>query len=128
MVYPLPEVLLLILCAVMAGEDDFVEIERWGKRKLDFLRRLLPFRRGIPSHNTLNDVMNALPAPLFAECFVAWVASLSEAEPDIVAIDGKTSRRAKASGGDPLHLVPAWASRQRLVPGLSRTVSTGFRT
>lgn len=50
--YPLPEVLLIVLCGVMAGADDFVEIERWARRKLDFLRRLLPFARGVPSHDT----------------------------------------------------------------------------
>jgi predicted transposase YbfD/YdcC len=116
-VYPLPEILLLVLCGTLAGAEDFVEVARWGRRKLDFLRRLLPFERGIASHDTLNDVMNALPAALFAECFTAWVASLRESAPDIVAIDGKTSRRSKARGSDPLHLVSAWASRQRLVLG-----------
>lgn len=116
-VYPLPEILLLVLCATLAGAEDFVEIARWGRRKLDFLRRLLPYERGIASHDTLNDVMNALPAGLFAECFTAWVEGLREAAPDIVAIDGKTSRRARARGSDPLHLVSAWASRQRLVLG-----------
>lgn len=56
-VYPLPELLLLVLCATLCGAEDFVEITRWGKRKLDFLRRLLPFEHGIPSHDALNDVM-----------------------------------------------------------------------
>ena len=116
-VYPLPEILLVVLCATLGGAEDFVEIARWGQRKLGFLRRLLPFARGIASHDTLNDVMNALPAGLFAECFTAWVESLRESTPDIVAIDGKTSRRSKAKGSDPLHLVSAWASRQRLVLG-----------
>jgi predicted transposase YbfD/YdcC len=116
-VYPLPEVLLVVLCATLGGAEDFVEIARWGQRKLDFLRRLLPFERGIASHDTLNDVMNALPASLFAECFTRWVESLREEVPDIVAIDGKTSRRSRAKGSDPLHLVSAWASRQRLVLG-----------
>jgi predicted transposase YbfD/YdcC len=116
-VYPLPEILLVVLCATLGGAEDFVEIARWGQRKLDFLRRLLPYARGIASHDTLNDVMNALPAPLFAECFTAWVESLRERAPDIVAIDGKTSRRSRAKGSDPLHLVSAWASRQRLVLG-----------
>jgi hypothetical protein len=109
-VYPLPEILLLVLCATLAGAEDFVEIARWGRRKLEFLRRLLPYARGIASHDTLTEVMNALPAPLFAECFTAWVASLRESAPDIVAIDGKTSRRSRAKGSDPLHLVSAWAS------------------
>ena len=66
-VYPLPEILLVVLCATLGGAEDFVEIARWGQRKLDFLRRLLPYECGIASHDTLNDVMNALPAPLFAE-------------------------------------------------------------
>jgi len=60
--YPLPEILLVVLCGTMAGAEDFADIERWAKRKLDFLRRFLAFERGIPSHDTLNDVMNALPA------------------------------------------------------------------
>jgi predicted transposase YbfD/YdcC len=116
-VYPLPEILLVVLCATLGGAEDFVEVARWGQRKLDFLRRLLPYERGIASHDTLNDVMNALPATLFAECFTAWVEGLREEAPDIVAIDGKTSRRTKAKGSAPLHLVSAWASRQRLVLG-----------
>ncbi len=116
-VYPLKEILLVILCAVMAGADDFVEIERWAKRKLDFLHRFLPFEHDVCSHETLNDVMNALPAELFAERFSNWVASLREDVADIVAIDGKTSRRAHQNAGRPLHLVSAWASRQRLVLG-----------
>ena len=116
-VYPLPEILMTVVCGTMAGAEDFVEIERWANRKLDFLRRLLPFERGIPSHDTLNDVLNALPAPLFADCFTAWVEAVREREPDIVAIDGKTSRRARRGGGHPLHLVSAWACGQRLVLG-----------
>ena len=115
--YPLAEIMLLVLCATLAGADGFVDIRLWGKTKLDFLRRLLPFKKGIPSHDTLNDVMNALDPALFSECFVAWVEDLREDEPDIVALDGKTSRRAKRGDAHPLHVVSAWASRQRLVLG-----------
>ncbi|MCP4047210.1 MAG: ISAs1 family transposase, partial [Gammaproteobacteria bacterium] len=115
--YPLPEILLVVLCGVMAGADDFVEIERWGKRKLEYLRRHLPYKDGICSHDTLNDVMNALPGELFSDCFTNWVSALRDQDPEIVAIDGKTSRRAHARNGPRLHLVSAWASRQRLVLG-----------
>lgn len=118
-VYPLPEVLLAVLCATMAGAEDFVEVERWANRKLDFLRRFLPFADGIPSHDTLNDVINALPAESFQACFVAWVEGLRDGDREIVAVDGKTSRRShnRDKGQNPLHLVSAWASRQRLVLG-----------
>jgi predicted transposase YbfD/YdcC len=116
-VYPLPEIMLLVLCATIAAAEDFVEIRRWGREKLTFLRTMLPFARGLPSHDTRNDVMNALDPALFSDCFVAWVESLREAAPDIVAVDGKSSRRARRGGAHPLHVVSAWASRQRLVLG-----------
>ena len=94
--YPLPEVLLIVLCGVMAGGDDFVEIERWARRKLGFLRRMLPFRCGILSHDTLNDVFNAIDPELFKACFLDWVETLRDGEAEVIAIDGKTSRRTHA--------------------------------
>jgi predicted transposase YbfD/YdcC len=117
--YPLTEILLVVLCATVAGAEDFVEIRRWGLVNLKFLRRLLPFADGIASHDTLNDVINAIDGELFGQCFGDWVEGLREAEPDIVAIDGKSSRRThdRGRGRGPLHLVSAWASRQRLVLG-----------
>lgn len=122
-VYPLPEVLLLVLCATLAGAEDFVEVVRWGRSKLPFLRRFLPYARGVPSHDTLCDVISALDPELFKAAFTTWVEALREAEPDIVAIDGKTSRRThdRGRGRSPLHMVSAWASRQRLVLGQEAT-------
>jgi DDE_Tnp_1-associated len=55
--YPLPEILLLLLSATLAGADDCVEIEFWGKEQLAFLRRFLPYKHGIPSHDTLTGVL-----------------------------------------------------------------------
>jgi predicted transposase YbfD/YdcC len=117
--YPLPEILLLVLCATLSGMEDFVEIRLWGKERLDFLKRFLPFERGVPSHDALNDVINALDAELFKQCFANWVESLRDTDAEIIAIDGKTSRRthARNKGRGPLHLVSAWANRQRLVLG-----------
>lgn len=118
-IYPLPEILLLILAATIAGAEDFVEIEEWGNERLDFLRAFLPFASGIPSHDALNDLVNALDPELFKGCFTSWVVTLRDTDPDIIAIDGKTSRRThnRARGREPLHLVSAWAARQRLVLG-----------
>lgn len=123
--FPLPEVLLVVLCGTLAGAEDFVEIRRWGQVHQEFLRRMLPFKAGVPSHDTLNDVINAIDSALFAECFTGWVESLrdpasaSATTPEIIAIDGKTSRRTHDRSKDrgPLHMVSAWASRQRLVLG-----------
>ena len=117
--YPLRELLLLVLSATLAGMEDFVEIKLWGEQRLDFLRRFYPYERGVPSHDTLNDLINALDSQVFKACFIAWVEGLRDDEPDLIAIDGKTSRRShdRAKGRAPLHMVSAWACRQRLVLG-----------
>lgn len=117
--YPLREILLLVLCATLAGMEDFVDIKMWGDQRLAFLRRFYPYERGVPSHDTLNDLINAIDPDTFKACFMAWVADLREDTPDLIAIDGKTSRRShdRAKGRAPLHMVSAWASRQRLVLG-----------
>ena len=66
--YPLPEILLLLLSATLAGADDCVEIELWGREQLAFLRRFLPYKHGIPSHDTLTGVLAALD-PAFDDEF-----------------------------------------------------------
>lgn len=117
--YPLPELLLLLLCGTVAGANDFVELTLWGGEHLAFLRRFLPFARGIPSHDTLCEVIAAIDPELFKTCFANWVERLRCLGPEAIAIDGKTARRshARAKGRGPLHTVSAWATGQRLVLG-----------
>ena len=69
----MPEILLLAPGATLTGMEDFVEIRLWGDQRLDFLRRFLSYERGLPAHDTLNDVINGLDADLFKTCFANWV-------------------------------------------------------
>ena len=117
--YPLDEVLLLSLLAVLAGAETFVDIARFGDRKQDFLRRFRPFLAGTPSHDHLGDIFATLDAEQFQRCFVGWVSSLSGAPAAVIAIDGKTSRRSFQKPGSKaaIHMVSAFAARQRLVLG-----------
>ena len=121
-VYPLGEVLLLCLLAVLAGAETFADIARFGEKKLSLLRRFLPFRDGTPAHDHLGDIFAVLDAETFQRCFVSWVASLTGAPVDVIAIDGKTSRRSyqKKGAKEAIHMVSAFASRQRLVLGQTK--------
>jgi predicted transposase YbfD/YdcC len=115
--YPLDEILLLSLCGAISGCEDFTDIAEYGEEKLDFLRTLLPFTHGIPSHDTLNDLFRDLNAADFGKIFTAWTASLSAQVPTLVSIDGKTLRGSRDGAKGPLHLVSAWAGEQRRVLG-----------
>jgi predicted transposase YbfD/YdcC len=118
-IYPLDEVLLLCLLAVLGGAETFVDIALFGEKKIGLLRRFRPFRNGTPSHDHLGDIFATLDAGEFQRCFVAWVAALTGAPADVIAIDGKTLRRSyqKKGAKAPIHMVSAFAARQRLVLG-----------
>ena len=121
-IYPLPEVLLLCLLAVLAGAETFVDIARFGEKKLDLLRRFRPFLHGTPAHDHLGDILSVLDAEQFERCFVNWVAALTGAPREVIAIDGKTLRRsgAKKDAQAAVHMVSAFAAHQRLVLGQVR--------
>jgi predicted transposase YbfD/YdcC len=118
-VYPLEEILLLCLLAVLAGAETFTDIARFGTKKLALLRRFRPFRDGTPAHDHLGDIFATLDAEKFQQCFVAWVSAVTGAPPGIIAVDGKTMRRSgdKKGAKAAVHMVSAFAARQRLVLG-----------
>nr|WP_294560237.1 ISAs1 family transposase [uncultured Rhodopila sp.] len=117
--YPLAEVLLLALLAVLAGAESFVDIARFGQKKLDLLRRFLPFLNGTPSHDQLGAIFAWLDAERFQRAFVAWVAARRGVPAEVIAIDGQTLRRShqKKGGKAAIHMVSAFAARQRIVLG-----------
>jgi predicted transposase YbfD/YdcC len=117
--YPLREVLFLVVCGTIASGDDYDDIVDWGEAHLSFLRGFSEFHYGIPCADWLRTVMNRIDPELFAACFSSWVAECWPDKPDLVAIDGKTSRRShdRKRGQKALHLVSAFATSSQLVLG-----------
>jgi predicted transposase YbfD/YdcC len=118
--YPLEEILILCLLAVLAGADTVTDIALFGRKKLDLLRRFRPFAKGTPAHDHLGDILAVLDPEQFQRCFVAWVAALTGTPEGVISVDGKTVRRSgqkKKGGKAPIHMVSAFAARQRLVLG-----------
>ena len=115
--HPLPEVLLLVVCATIADCDDYEAIAEWGEEHLAFLRRFLPYDQGVPGGRWLTLLMNRIDPGLFSDSFTAWAQETWPQPPGQVAIDGKTSRRShdRTTGKAPLHLVSAYATTGRLV-------------
>jgi predicted transposase YbfD/YdcC len=121
-IYPLNEVLLLCLLAVLAGGETFTDIALFGEKKLHLLRRFLPYANGTPPHDRLGEIFAALDAEAFQRCFVSWVSAMTKIPAAVIAIDGKTSRRSytKKGASDAIHMVSAFAAQQRLVLGQTK--------
>jgi len=121
--HPMPEILLLTLCAVICGAESWDDIEMFGKSKLAFLRHYLPYEHGIPSDDTVRRFFRAIDSAQFQRLFVEWIqAWLSpEVAGKVVAIDGKTLRGSHDGSQSPIHVVSAFASEAGIVLGQIKT-------
>ena len=125
--YPLTEILFTTVCAVISGAESWRDLERLGNLKLEFLRKFIPYKNGIPSYDTFGRVYSLLDPKAFGECFISWAQSISDIAPKHISIDGKTLRRNldKASDKSAIHLLSAFATEARMVLG---QVTVGDKT
>jgi predicted transposase YbfD/YdcC len=118
----LVDILVIALCAIISGADDFEEIEAYGQRKKDFLATFLDLPNGIPSHDTFNRVFRLMDTKAFAHCLHQWSAqllALLEEPMTQINLDGKVLRGTAKSGfrKSGICLVSAWVSAHELVLG-----------
>ena len=118
--HDLVEMLVVAVCAMLCGADNFVEIHAWAEERLSWLKKFLKLEHGIASHDTMGRVFGMLDARAVESSFRKWVSGLIPAlEPGtVVAVDGKTSRRSGSGARPPLHLVSALAAGVGVVLGL----------
>ena len=107
--HSLIEILFIAVCAIIAGADDWVAVERFGKAKVSWFKKYLYLKHGIPSHDTFGDVFSILDPEQFAEAFIGWMQMIATIS-GVIALDGKTVRRSfdKALGKSAIHMVSAW--------------------
>jgi predicted transposase YbfD/YdcC len=119
-IYPLVNVVVIAICAVICGADDFVAIAKFGRTKRDWLAQFLDLRTGIPSHDRFNAIFAAIKPAEFEKCLLSWITALHEVtDGQVIAIDGKTLRRSfdTANSKTAIHMVSAWATANHISLG-----------
>ena len=113
------DLVVVALCATLAGSDSWADIERFGIERLKWLRTFLRLENGIPSHDTFGRVFSLLDPAQLVACIQQWLEDIGREIGKHIAIDGKTLRGSfdKAAGQNPLHLVSAWSCEARLTLG-----------
>jgi len=122
--HKLIDIIVITLCAVLAGADEWTEIAEFGRIKAKWFRTFLELPFGIPSHDTFGRVFSMIRPEEFEKCFLEWVrAAFQNIAPQIIAIDGKTLRHSydRSSNKAAIHMVSAWATENRLVLGQVKT-------
>lgn len=118
--HKLLDIIVIAICAVICGADNWVDIQHFGERKKAWLQQFLTLPNGIPSHDTFGRVFSRLKAEQFQACFLEWVKAVNQVTGgQVVAIDGKQVRRSMDSyrGKGAIYMVSAWAEENRIVLG-----------
>lgn len=118
------DIIIITICAVICGADNWVDVADYGRAKKDWLKSFLELRRGIPSHDTFGRVFSLLRPEHFEKCFLSWIHSVFNiTEGQTVAIDGKTLRRSydRSSNRAAIHMVGAWAAKNGITLGQLKT-------
>jgi predicted transposase YbfD/YdcC len=112
------DIVVITLCAVIAGCNDWQQVVTFARARHDWLKKFLHLPNGIPSHDTLERVFDRLDPQAFQACFRAWMQALHQALGlSQIAIDGKTLRGSGSDGWSALHLVSAWSTANGLSLG-----------
>src|SRR5436305_3449883 len=77
--HQLQDILVIALCAVIAGAQDWQEIETFGRKRRAWLQGFLALPNGIPSHDTFERVFDRIKPAAFQACFREWVRAVSAA-------------------------------------------------
>ncbi|GAA3465436.1 ISAs1 family transposase [Saccharothrix longispora] len=112
--YPLSALLMVAVCAVLAGASSFAAISDWLRDLDGHARDRLGLDR-IPSATAIWRVLTRLDADLLAAVLGGWLTTRARRSPPVrpdryrhvIAVDGKTLRGARLDGGRQVHLLSA---------------------
>jgi predicted transposase YbfD/YdcC len=120
--HKLIDVIMVAVCAVLAGADTYVDIAAFGAAKEGWLKGFLELPNGIPSHDTFGRVFALINPGEFQAAFAQWMKSAVElTDGQVVAVDGKTNRRTFSGLTRALHLVSAFATANGVALGQVNT-------
>ena len=110
--HKLIDIIVITICWVICGADDWVEIAGFGRAKEGWFKTFLELPNGIPSHDTFSRVFSIIDPQEFERSFLGWIRAVFKVtDGQLVAIDGKTLRRSydRSSNKAAIHMVSAWA-------------------
>ena len=116
----LAEVIMMVICAVIAGCDVWEDIADYCRAKEAWFRERigLKLENGIPSHDTMSRIFNLIDPDELHKKFIEWVKAVySKKDKEILSIDGKTICGSKGTEKEPIHMVSAWANKAHAVFG-----------
>jgi hypothetical protein len=108
--HPFPGLLAVTFLGLLCRHGDFAAIARWAKHHWPALRPAFAFTRPYAPHaTTLSRAAATFSVAQFRSALTTWLAGILADEPQAAAVDGKTSKQALDTDGDPVHVLNVFA-------------------
>ena len=114
--HKLEDIIIIGLCTIVCGGEDFPDMEEFGKERTEWLETFLELPHGIPDSDTFRRVFERINPEALSECLYDWLGCHRK-EGSVIAIDGKTIRGSKRGSRKAYHVVSAFAAENQLVLG-----------
>lgn len=113
--YPLVSLLVMILCAIIAGGNTILDIYDYAHLKIRMFQNILKIKEA-PSYNVFWWLLTRLNPKQLENSLIRWIQALPEQDKNrLISIDGKHLRG--AARNKKIHLVSAWDSNRSLLLG-----------
>lgn len=114
--HKLEDIIIIGLCTVICGGEDFVDMEEFGKSRKENLAKFLELPNGIPDSDTFRRVFEKINPSELSSCLINWVSTEREKR-SVVAIDGKTICGSGNSSHKAYHVISAFVAENQITLG-----------
>lgn len=114
--HKLIDIIILGLCTVICGGEDFNDMETFGLEREEWLKSFLELPNGIPDSDTFRRVFERIDPKELSKCLTNWLEIEREAR-SVVAIDGKTIRGSGNGKHKAYHVVSAFVAENQITLG-----------
>lgn len=114
--HKLEDIIIIGLCTVICGGEDFVDMEEFGKSRQEYLGKFLELPNGIPDSDTFRRVFEKINPSELSSCLINWL-SVEREKRSVIAIDGKTICGSKNTDHKAYHVISAFVAENQLTLG-----------
>lgn len=118
--HKLEDILVMGLCTIVCGGEDFTDMENFGQERESWLRGFLELPNGIPDADTFRRVFERVDPQELSEVLREWLGNRRK-DGAVVSIDGKTIRGSGNHQHKAYHVVSAFVSENHITLGELKT-------
>ena len=112
----LDDIILIGLCTVICGGEDYNDMEAFGHEREEWLRTFLELPNGIPDSDTFRRLFERINPQELSNCLYDWLDQAREKR-STIAIDGKTIKGSGNAEHKAYHVVSAFVAENQLTLG-----------